>query len=1012
MRKVLFLMILACTLLIGQSTQELKKKAKEAGVTETQAKEMARQRGMTEAQIEAELKKRGLTKEEGEAKQPVVEPVEALPSEAVMTPGEEGVTGLPAEEQAVTAEERLEEIEEVALESQQQPSRQPLPYFGYDIFQGDPEAFQASKFGAIDPYYNIGPGDEIIIMLWGETQFRQVFNVDREGFIFIPEIGQVFVNGLILGDLETKLFRLLSQAYASLDPPSGKATTYMDVSLGTLRPLRIMVLGEVAQPGAYAVNPTTTLFTSLYYFRGPTRLGSLRDIRLIRGGQQVASIDFYDYLLTGKPVGDVRLQLDDVIFIPPRKKTVSIQGEIKRPAIYELQEGETLESLLTIAGGLRTTAYLDRVQVDRVVPFEKRDELDMDRILVDVDLNEVLYQGKTFDLQDGDQVQLFSVLDIRQNVVTITGASVERPGVYDLGDSLRLSALIRQADSLLGDAYLERADIIRLREDLREELIKVDLGKALAGDREQDILLQPLDRVKIYSLSEMIPVHRVSLEGHVKQPGRYPLLEEMTLFDLIFKGGGFIDEEFRKQTYLQRAELVRVKEDSVTKEIIPFNLGEVLNKKGMADLLLRPDDSVRIYSIAEIEGTTKYVTIEGQVKRPGRYELFEENMTLYDLLFQAGGLDDPVFKSTTFLGRADLLRLDEDRITRTVIPFNLGEVLDHPASPQNLELEPDDIVRVYAQTVFNAVKPVTIEGVVQNPGRYDLKTGMSLKDLILEAGGVDANVYRYKVEVARIDPENKSLDRYAEVVTLSMDEKFHVSEVTAGESHNPGSDPPPQDGFLLQPYDVVSIRPDPYFSLQRQVTITGEVMYPGSYTILSPDEKITDIIERAGGLRPEAYPEASRFTRQGQSIQMSFEDIIHNPRSDLNFQVQDGDEIVIEPQPNLVFVNGEVNNPGIRKYVPGKRLSYYIDVAGGYTPDADRWNVWVQYPNGDSHKINPLTLISPRVMDGSIITVSREPEEEPFDKTEFAKEIASILADLAQVVAIIFLATSGSGTGG
>ena len=1047
MKKSILLLLMATVLLLGQSTEELKKAAKKAGITtEAQARELAKQRGMTDAQIEAEMKERGLTPgEEAAAEKPQVEPVEAPPSEAVVetttpedeavgeeispvdeeilplageeeipTVAEDEIPTIEEEELTVQGEEELEDIEEVSIESQLQPGRKGLPYFGYDVFEGDPELFQASTLGAIDPHYSIGPGDEIIIMLWGETQFRQVFTVGREGFIFVPDVGQVFVNGLTLENLEKKLFRVLSQSYASLNPSQGNASTFLDVSLGNLRPLRIMALGEVGQPGAYSVNPSTTLFTSLYYFKGLTTLGSLRDIRLVRNGKKMASIDLYDYLLTGKPANDVRLQLDDVIFIPPRGKTVSIQGEIKREAIYELKKGETLEELITIAGGLKTTAYLDRAQVDRIVPFEERAEVGMDRILMDVDLNDILYSDSEFALKDGDQVQLFSVLDIRQNVVVITGASVGRPGIYDLGDSLRLSELIMQADSLLGDAYVDRADIIRFREDLREELLKVNLGKAMEGDREHDIFLQPMDRVQIYSLTEMIPGHRVALSGHVKRPGRYPLLEEMTLYDLIFKGGGFIDEEFRELTYLQRAELVRVKEDSVTKEIIPFNLADVLEKKGLAETLLRSEDAVRIYSLAEIEGAPeKFISIAGHVKRPGEYELFEENMMLSDLLFQAGGFDDPIYRSMTFLGRADLLRLDEGQITRTIIPLNLGEVLDNPESQQNLALRPDDIVRVYPKTLFNEVKQVTIEGSVKSPGQFDLKTGMTLKDLILEAGGVDINLFRYKVDIARIDPENNSFERFAEVITLTMDEKFTLSDVAYKNNINPGEVKKiKRTGFLLEPYDVVSIRPDPYFSLQRKVTITGEVMYPGSYTILSPDEKITDIIKRAGGLRPEAYTTASRFTRQGQTVQMSFDRIIRNPRSGHNFSVQGGDEIVIAQRPNLVFVNGEVNNPGLRKFVPGKRLRYYIDATGGYTPDADKWNVFVQLPNGDSFKINPLTLVSPKIMDGSIITVGQEPpEEEPLDKTEFAKEVASILADLAQVVIMVMLMTT-TGTGG
>ena len=248
-----------------------------------------------------------------------------------------------------------------------------IQHFGYKIFSRDPSLFQASEFGSIDPDYLIGPGDEIIVMLWGETQFRQVLKIDREGFIFIPEVGQVFVNGLNITLLESKLFRVLSQAYASLIPQNGVANTFIDISLGKLRPLRIQVLGEVNQPGSYTVNPSTTLFSSLYYFNGPNLLGSLRDIRLIRNGKIISVIDFYDYLLTGKKAMDQRLQVDDVVFIPPRGKTVSIEGEINRPGIYELKKEETLLDLLSIAGGLKSSAYMDRVQIDRIVPFEDRE---------------------------------------------------------------------------------------------------------------------------------------------------------------------------------------------------------------------------------------------------------------------------------------------------------------------------------------------------------------------------------------------------------------------------------------------------------------------------------------------------------------------------------------------------------------------------------------------------------------------------------------------------------------
>ncbi|MBT4662491.1 MAG: hypothetical protein HOC18_11385, partial [Candidatus Marinimicrobia bacterium] len=748
---------------------------------------------------------------------------------------------------------------------------------------------------------------------------------------------------------------------------------------------------------------SASLFSALYYFNGPTTRGSLRDIQLIRGGKKIASIDFYDYLLTGKKPKDQKLQLDDVIFIPRRLKTVTIEGEINRSGIYELKPKESLTDLITMAGDLKITAYLDRAQIDRIVPFEDRAELGMDRMYTDVNLEQVLKSADVFPLQDGDRMQIFSVLDLRQNVVDLRGA-VTRPGSYDLGDSLKLSELINKGDGLLGDAYLERIDVVRIKPDFTEELIKLDLGQVLDGNPDYDIYLRGLDRVRVYGMTEMVPRTYVSITGHAKRPGRFLLQENMTLYDLIFKAGGYVDEEYKKLTYLKRAELVRVSKESDEKEIIPFNLGLVLDKQGIANTALRTDDAIRIYSVNEIEGDTRYVSISGHVKRPGQYELFAGNMTLYDLIFKAGGFDDPLYKSQTFLSRADLIRFDNDRITQSIIPFNLDAVLSDKNNEQNIILLPGDEIRVYSEIVFNTVESVSINGIVRSPGTYNLKTGMTLKDLILEAGGLNANVYRYRAEVARIDPLNNNLDEYAEVITFNMDEKFSVSSASSNDGSKKEFSAT-SNGFQLNPYDLVSIRPDPYFSDQKQVTISGEVLYPGQYTILTSDEKITDIIERAGGLRPNAYPDASQYTRQGVKINASFSDIIKNPKSKLNFKVQNGDEIIMVPRPNVVRITGEVNTVGIHKYVSGKRLRYYLSLAGGLNPDADKRNIWVEYPNGDSKKFNYWSLLSPKIIDGSSIVVGKQKEEEPFDRTEFAKEVTAILANLAQAIAVVALAS-------
>ena len=210
--------------------------------------------------------------------------------------------------------------------------------------------------------------------------------------------------------------------------------------------------------------------------------------------------------------------------------------------------------------------------------------------------------------------------------------------------------------------------------------------------------------------------------------------------------------------------------------------------------------------------------------------------------------------------------------------------------------------------------------------------------------------------------------------------------------------------FKLLPYDLVSVRPDPFFKGQKQVTVLGEVLYPGQYTIIDSKEKVTSIIERAGGLLPNAYLQSSQYYRNEIKINAPLEKIIKNPKSKLNFIVQNGDEIIINSNPNLVFIRGQVNNPGVHKYVPGKRLKYYLALSGGLNQKADRNNIWVNYPSGDSKKYDRLSLISPKIIDGSTIVVGTEESSEPLDKTEYAKEITSIIANLAQALAVVVLA--------
>ena len=988
----------------AQQIQQAKELVKKGVVSEQQAIDAAKARGISDSKINSMLQKK-----EGKQNSESIN----IPTIQKSSMNEQKVNNEDANNDKVSdvliesdnselESEVLEIIDEGEINFRKvaEDMSSKLRFFGYDIFLRDPELFQASSSGAVDPDYLIGPGDDIIVMLWGETQFRLELSVDREGFVFIPEIGQVFVNGLNLNLLESKLFKVFSQSYASLNPRGQKPTTFLDVSLGDLRPLRIHVLGEVSQPGAYTVNPSSTLFSSLYYFNGPNFLGSLRDIQLIRNDKKISSIDFYDYLLTGKKPRDEKLQLDDVIFIPKRLKTVTIEGQINRSGIYELKDRETLKDLLSIAGGLKASAYLDRAQIDRIIPFDERLELGMDRMIVDVNLKDILNSKSKFLVNDGDQIRIFSILEQRQNTVTISGA-ISRPGTYDLGKGLKLSDLVEKADGLLGDAYKERVDVVRTNPDYTESLIKLDLGKALEFEGEENINLQGSDFIRIYGMTEMIPKYYVSIKGHVLRPGRYPLQKGMTLYDLIFKAGGFIDEEFKNKTYLDRAELVRKIKNSDDKEIIPFDLGEVLDKKGLANLELKVDDFVEIYSLADMVGGERWVYISGHVKRPGRYELFEDNMTIYDLLFKSGGFEDPLFRSQTYLNRADLVRYDKDRITQSLIPFSIDAIMDDKNNEQNITLMHGDEIKVYSERIFNSKQTVSIDGLVKSPGTYDMKTEMTLKDLILEAGGLDRDQYGYRVELARLDVESQDLAKYADVITFNIDTKFRLNF----EDNSSSELIDEANNFILKPYDMITLRPHPYLSNMKKITVSGEILYPGEYTILSSQETISDIVNRAGGLTPSAYQEGSIYSRKGEKVNLSIAKILKNPGSKLDFKIMDGDVLIIASNPNIIKIMGEVNNPGNLQYIPNKRLKYYLKRSGGFSPNVDKNNIWIEYPDGMSKKYKKWSILSPSVQDGSLIQVGKKPEKEPVDSTEFLKEVATIFASIAQALAMLAIAS-------
>lgn len=753
MKRLLFSVFIVISLFqiktLSQTEQQVYKKLQEQGIT-------------TKKDVAEELKKRNMTEDDARklAKQygmdydafinsyilggkdlNIPQANTGAPTTDVKTTPTAIVTDTNPVQETVVKEENKSETK---VEVQAKSTSENLQYFGYDVFQNNAKAFAPNESGPIDPGYLIGPGDVLRLYIWGSVELQYELTVDKEGRIFIPVAGQVFVSGIEYKNLQQKLTSYLSKFYDGLsqEPP----TAFLDVTLAKLKPIRIYVLGEVAKPGAYNMSSFATVFNALYSFGGPLNSGSLRDIRVIRNQKIISKIDLYDYLLKGQLIGDTRLQDNDMIFVPPRGKTVSVKGEIRRPAIYELTSEENLQKLLTYSGGLLSTAYLGRSQINRIIPFSERANSKLEREVVDISLNHIVKDSADYNLYDGDILTIFPILDKVENFVTING-SVYRPGNYELSKAPTLKKLIENAYGLLPETYYGKADIIRTRPDETNEFITVDLQLALKDDKVNNVKLEPRDQVKIYSIYDLVDKKTVSISGYVKQPYSIPFADSLTLYDLVFRAGGLQDPFFRGKAYLLRADLIRVNPDGVTTRIIPFDLQELLKEKSVK-LDLMPGDKVFIYKADVDKVVDKFVTIEGEVKKPGQYPL-NTNMTIPDLILQAGGYTEQSLRTEAYVSRLRPSGYSGEKLTEVLtipLPIDFRKISRNTtdSSKTNFYLEHRDIVIVRKNPNYEPQRTISLKGEVKYPGTYVLENkNETLLELLKKAGGPTAEAFLF-----------------------------------------------------------------------------------------------------------------------------------------------------------------------------------------------------------------------------------------------------------------------------
>jgi polysaccharide biosynthesis/export protein len=444
-------------------------------------------------------------------------------------------------------------------QSQQRPSNQdqasqaylgpfgsPLRQYGYAMFAANVSTFAPVDDIPVGPDYVLGPGDDLTINVWGAVDSTLIRTVDRNGRIVLPKVGDLRIWGLTFSQADRLIRDELSRFFRGFQT---------SVTMGRLRTVSVHVVGEVCQPGVYTLSSLATVTNALYSAGGPTKLGSLREVRLLRSNVQVARVDLYDFLQRGDRTRDYRLESGDTIFVPTVGDVVAVAGEVKRPAIYEIQTGTRLADVVTLAGGVTPTSYLKRVQIVRALP-------NAERATLDVDLTAHYLKGDEANnplINAGDLVLIHPADPRVYNIVKVEGA-VRYPGAYELKPMMRISQLL-PADKLLPEAYTERVEVARRRPDLTMEVLAVDLKKAWGGDPNQDLLLRPLDEVTVRT--ELKAARTIVLGGQVARPGVYTIAEGEKLSSVLERAGGFTDRAFLKGAAFTRASLRRIEQEQL-----------------------------------------------------------------------------------------------------------------------------------------------------------------------------------------------------------------------------------------------------------------------------------------------------------------------------------------------------------------------------------------------------------------------------------------------------------------
>jgi len=952
--------------------------------------------------IQSELQKAGinLTPEEIQKGKEALEKQEKATTGAVdKTVTAPEVTGIKIENKT-TIEEPIETslFNRTRQVSKYQDISLDLKPFGYDFFQETSiKVLTDRKDIPIPLHYVIGPGDQVNILLWGRMNSQLSLTVDRDGKITIPDIGPIQVAGMTFDQMSRHLISKTAQIVGAK----------IDISMGSIRTIPIFVLGDVQRPGAYTIGALATITDALMIARGPSAIGSMRRVELRRKDKVVTQFDLYDLFLYGDKSRDLVLQAGDVVFVPVTGPLVGIAGNVKRPAIYELKDKFDLQHLFDLAGGTIPSAYTQQMQVERIVKNEKQ-------IVIDIN-DKTLDKVKNFVIQDADMVKVFSIVDFDDNAIHLSG-NVKRPGKYAFKPGIRIKDLLSQTDDLKNETYFDYALIKRESPPSREiVLIPFNLGKLiLQNDATYNYELTPKDQIFIFHQELFKDKPFVTVEGEIR--GSYTAMDQNSTNAVAQNNANTATQNNTNTIAQNNANTATQNNTNAVAQ------GSARDENILADLRAIKDElnkDVRFYlftaKIEEIEdditagkkptlGALGYLQIE--LEKVGRVDLaiklkrlgkkmqvirhidLAVNMKVKDAILQAGGLT-----SNASLENGEIVRQYANNEFRTAY-FNVARAMaDDPRD--NLLLQDRDQIIIHNIWEKNPKKSVFVAGNVTSPGVYQFTEKMTVRDLIFKAGNVLESAYLNEAEITSLEIVEGKMGKLAH-------KKINLLKAIEGDAAS---------NVVLMPNDRLLVKRIADYQNVRFVNLSGQITFAGKYP-LRKGEKLSDLIERAGGYTPHAYLRGACFTRGRvkELQQKGLEEMTGRMERDLisagaaqvatavsqeeiaakkveleqrqrfidnlkqvkatgrmtiyladtkamkgtesDFELEDGDMLDIPEKNSVVNVVGSVMTQGSHLY--SDRLDYqdYIDATGGYSYYADADNVFIMKVDGSARKVS------------------------------------------------------------